>query len=618
MRLIVMLCVLVFSCLPNANAANVKAKQKTTAKKVDIRDMQRYVFTWEQIAKLTPDQQVAYYKFLVKFITTLEEAQPEMDPKYRAKKSAILEMFEKLGKQLNPEAYAAGYSQSGDASMVGKLCIYGAHTSTYREYSYGGGSSYWCNPIDGSSCPSGQSECNAALFNFMNPKGTGGPLCVNTVPLNESPEGRCLTARCVTAFEERLGGRFSDVVKQEMANAANNKAKQKEWNDYVSTMKKAVNDVESNPVGGVTLREYCKQSGDGRYNDMNFNKQHYECEALYRLFADINGSNIPVPPPAPTPGPVIIKPNPDIYAKCHNDQTHPELGDLACVNCAIREAGPGSTGDASKWITLLAMTAGSVQKNEAGDSTKNRVIKMLLSTSYCTDDEYPNDPGFNAQAASGFPAGIYKNYGLEKDYDLKNLLGDYQNNDAKGFPWNFEGINIFYRRARYGYFFSKAGSHSHYSGGLKSCLSKASNRLQNNPAFNYCAPNDFELNNPAGFGPTSTNQADLTALMSFCNNLVNACDGTDKSICLKSNLIGANPALNEKERRTQGDMNKQGTAPRLGYYSQNFEMSGNMARCPRREASSGSDGTAGSTSSNSSTGPSSASPGPSGPGTGSH
>lgn len=287
------------------------------------------------------------------------------------------------------------------------------------------------------------------------------------------------------------------------------------------------------------------------------------------------------------------------------------------MNCAIREAGPGSRGDASKWITLLGITARTEQKNEAGEGLTNRVIKMLLSTAYCTDSEYPNDAGFNPSAAQGLMSTRGSNlsgYGFSSTSDLRNLLGDYNNADASGFPWNFEGLSIFYRRARYGYYFSKAGSHSHYSGALKSCLASASSRLNNNPAFNYCAGNDYELNNPTGSGSRSENTADLSSLIAFCNTMVRAC-GADSSICVKNNLIANSKTLNEKERRTKGDFSHSGVSPRVGYYSQNFEMPGNQARCPRREFSDsygGASGTGAASTSGTAGGSSS------GPGAGSH
>lgn len=623
MRLIVLFSILFLAFSPNVHA---KTKSKHTPAKIkndliEMQDVQRYFLTWDKIQKMSPKGQLAYYKFLLKLVAQLEEMQPYPGPKgpgKPVKKTAMLDTLKKLMNEIQPEAYAAtGAYASRGAALVGKMCIYGAHASAYAEFE---GGAYYCNPLGvPSSCPNaGDAECNSGLFNFMSPKG-GGQLCVPRYPENQTATSPGLTARCVEAFEARLGGRIDEVVKSEMAKMNGNKDAQKEWKRFVDDMKKAVNDLESTDRGGVNLRDYCAQGEDGKYNAINDYRQHEECAALYRLFANVKGSDIVIP----SPQPVVVTPTPqapatdkkDLYAKCHNDSTHPELGELACVNCAIREAGPGSRGDASKWVALLAITAKNAQKNEAGDSLKNRVIKMLLSTSYCTDAEYGNDPGYNPNGAAGFPSSAYKNYGFSEDYDIKNLLGDYKNNDASGFPWNFEGLNVFYRRARYGYYFNKSGSHSHYSSGLKSCLKSAGNRLQNNPAFNYCAGNDIELNNPTLRGDNATNSADLSALMSFCNNLVNACDGTDKSICLKNNLIANNSSLNEKERRTKGDFNKLGTAPRIGYYSENYEMAGNKARCPRREPVAGNDGgangtagpSAGSSSSSGSTGGSSGS-----------
>lgn len=281
------------------------------------------------------------------------------------------------------------------------------------------------------------------------------------------------------------------------------------------------------------------------------------------------------------------------------------------MNCAIREAGPGSRGDASKWIALLALTAKTQQKNEAGDSVKNRVVKMLLSTSYCTDDEYPNDPGFNPNSPSA------KGFGFSGDRAIKNLLGDYENADASGFPWNFEGHNIFYRRTRYGYNFRI--SNSNHSSNLTRCLRSAHQRLTTNPTFNYCAKNDVELNNPTLRGDNSENSTDLGPLLSFCNNLARACGDVDTSICTKDSLIATNKTLNEKERRTKGEYGKKGISPQFGYYSQNFEMSGNQARCPRREASvsvGGGDNNGPAATGPGATGPAASSP--SGGGSGSH
>ena len=600
MRLIaVLFSVLFFALSPNANA---KAKHKKPAYNQNyMLDMQRYIFTWDQIAKLSPDNQVKYYRFLVGFLGTLEEMQPYPGPKgYNQKKTAMIDALRNIIKIIQPEAMAAGgYKEVNDASMVGKTCIYGGSASTYIEFDTSAGKRYWCAPQGQGSCPdANHTDCGATsaeLFRLPAPNGTGGVLCVPTFPENQTGSSPGLTHRCVIEFEKRMGGRFSDVVKEGLAKAANNKKAKAEWDAYVQRMKQAVSNMEQQNFGGVSVRDYCKPDANGKYNAMNFGKQDEECRALVKLFDDINANQGIVVAPPVVKQQVVVKNDSSLYVKCHNDQTHPELGELSCLNCAVRELGPqmGSQGDASKWITMLAMTANpgnKLQKNKAGDNLKNRVLKMLLTTSYCTDSEFPNDPSFNAGQASGFPKSIYKNYGMSSRNDLENLLGDLSNADGQGFPWNFEGLNIFYRRARYGYDFAKAGGHSHYSGNLKSCLRSASNRLQNHPAFNYCAANDIELNEPTRHGPSSTNSTDLSALISFCQKMASACDGTDKSICDKDNLIRTVSELNEKDSRTKGEYDKKGITPKFGYYSKNFEMPGNQARCPRRTPGGTTDG----------------------------
>ena len=195
MRLLVLFSVLLFVCLPNANAKTTKYKSAAKDKMV-MHDMQRYILTWEQLSKLSANSQVEYYKFLVRFIAVLEDTQPKMDKSYYQKKSAALELLKKLTNELNPQAYAAsGYQQTNDASMIGKACIYGARQSVYAEFQTASGPRYWCMPLGNDSCALPMhTECNPALFNWGAPNGTNGPLCVPTFPENETQDSRSATA----------------------------------------------------------------------------------------------------------------------------------------------------------------------------------------------------------------------------------------------------------------------------------------------------------------------------------------------------------------------------------------------------------------------------------------
>lgn len=548
MRLIaVLFSVLFFAMSPIANA---KTKYKHSAKTVQhMQDIKRYILTWEEMAKLTPDNQVKYYRFLVGFLGTLEEMQPYPGPKGYGKKTAVMDALRKMIQLIQPEAMAAGgYQQVNDASMIGKMCVYGGSASTYTEFSTAQGPRYWCAPQGNDSCAEPfHTDCGSTsqLFKMMNPKGNGGPLCVPTFPENQTASSPGLTHRCVEAFEARLGGRFNEVVKAEFAKANNNKKIKDDWNAYVSKMREAVSQLEAQNFGGVTLREYCAQDSSGKYNALNYYKQDEECRALARLFADING-DLKIPPPAPQAPPVTVKTDGDIYAKCHNDQTHPELGELACVSCAVRVLGPqmGSNGDASKWVATLAIAAQNFQDNPGtGGSLQQRVIEMMLSAGYCTDSEYP---GGNYSAHSGkvtqwihgkmskqdetafMDAFGYYNDGTFGFNQLKRNLGDFKGDEDgnNGWGWKFTERNIMGRRKNFSSNLKSFGPKGNpdavaVQAGLVNCTQSAARRLESSPAFNYCA--------------REAKTANLDATVAFCANAARAC-GLTPDFCQKERL----------------------------------------------------------------------------------
>ena len=518
-----------------------------------MQDMQRYFLKWDKVKKMSPDNQVKYYKFLLNLVARIEEMQPQpRNAKEMGKRTAMLDYMHKLINLIQPQAHAQ-YPVTNDASIVGKMCVYGGSASTYMEFDTSEGKRYWCTPQGNNSCAEPfHTDCGAtnSVFKTPGPKG-GGPLCVPTFPENNNGSLQGVTARCVAAFEARLGGSMDQVVKTEMQKIGGNKQLQDQWNRWVEDMKKAVSDLETTAYGGISLKDYCKPGSDGRYNALNHYKQHEECEALARLFASVRGSDVVVhvPPPQkldPKPAP---KGDSDIYAKCHDDKTHPELGELNCASCAIRVLGPqmGSKGDASKWIATLAVAAQNYQTPPPGTGAglQQRVIEMLTSASYCTDSEYPGGnyaahkdkvsqwirgPMSESDHANFLDAfGYYSKHGYGMN-QLKRNLGDFKNssNDGNnGYGWQFVERSAIDRRRVFHENLKSFGPKGFaepdaVQGGLVQCTQSAARRLASNPAFNYCRGSD--------------KVADMTHASNFCSNVARAC-GLDTGFCQSSQLL---------------------------------------------------------------------------------
>src|SRR5688572_306856 len=125
------------------------------AKPQKLADM---VLTYREFQTLHHHQKITYIKFLVRFLGTIESMQSFPAAKKTALREQILRIFEVL-----PSAHAVDNYVRGDASIVGKTCIYGLNVSQYARNANG---RYTCQSVGGNACSGGQVQCGQQITQF--------------------------------------------------------------------------------------------------------------------------------------------------------------------------------------------------------------------------------------------------------------------------------------------------------------------------------------------------------------------------------------------------------------------------------------------------------------------
>lgn len=408
----------------------------------------RYILSWSEIQKLPLEQRVRYFRFLHVFLAEVERQQialldsvpdPSAQTAPRSRHYAALEFLHYLLMPPSVARQAANcqYENWKTEQMIGCYCIYGGYPSAYEARS----GDYYCRPQGVGSCSpiNGQEaiQCNPRLF-IPRPGPSGSsPICVTRQPENQSARASGLTARCVTEFERQLGGMtVQRALELHLVDSIRDPNQEAAWNAWKNDMQKALDEFEHTSFRGYGFRNYC---GDDMRNTANKGRQEEECQALNRLFfnlgqeipqlsqavsehptastTEISATPVPVasspgiqegnqpqeprlypPPVAPhppsqteviPPGQGIVWNDPPATPSAPASGME-HLGDLACVAQAIQEARGES---ATNWVAFMGIMAqkfgGPYRLPNQKKALQQRVIEMISSYSYCSDQDYP-------------------------------------------------------------------------------------------------------------------------------------------------------------------------------------------------------------------------------------
>lgn len=382
------------------------------------RTLAGYVLTYEEFLKLSIEQKVAYYKFLIQFLGHLEEIQ---EGPTKSKTAALkLQLL-----QILPEAHAED-TYVKDESILGKTCIFGMEASVYYKSPTSG--QYRCKPVFGTSdCGSGQIACPDKLRDITQAANSAATsLCVDG-PASRNDKG--FTRRCYEQLQSTIPGLKLDqsIADQAVKFSTDDKAK---YEGFVAQMKAHLVELQDRRMGSstITLREYCalgKNAKDRGKNKMNQGLQEEECKTLLTLVDSFDvamsdpSTETPAPastepdaaapavtdapaaepaeeesaPPTPAPpvAPVRDEPEEEKVAKTESEQTEEaappaeppaiekktpprpktkpapaqdclsrhqaKLGPLACVACGLEKATDSKKTTFNNYIALLGAVA---------------------------------------------------------------------------------------------------------------------------------------------------------------------------------------------------------------------------------------------------------------------
>ncbi|MBX7230816.1 MAG: hypothetical protein K1X29_01895 [Bdellovibrionales bacterium] len=360
-----------------------------------------YILTPQQIEKLDNRAKVIYFKFLHQLLVQLERMQ------YKSKLVAM-NPWKEIRTFIERELDFSVWGESGASTVPGSdpYCIYAGWVSSYITRN----GKTFCKPegVNTQFCPQGKIWCFGPAFDIPAPNGSKH-ICID----KPNDGSKNLTQLCVDQFEIQVAdGNLIKVINRKIKNNSSNPTEKALWESWLNEIRKNVDRIKVvTSKNGVNFEQYCG-SGEETTGTTNANQQQInDCAAMKRLFSNLkaepqgpwfpDGKGIPKDGIPVEHAPPITRLSEAQKKKIENcvEETQSKLGYLACVACGAKFSGEPELENKTidNWVTLLGVSAHMCdpEKYDTPAKLQNRVINMMRSFSYCTDqEEYPRSKIF--------------------------------------------------------------------------------------------------------------------------------------------------------------------------------------------------------------------------------